>query len=153
MVKYKQVVNDSVAFKTIPKDSTGVAHILEHTVLCGSKKYPVRDPFFNMLKRSLNTYMNAWTGIFCIVLIFSGQDSTAYPFSTQDAKDYENLLNVYLDATFFPNLEEIDFKQEGHRLEFENPSDPTSPLAFKGVVYNEMKGVMVMVAFLFTFQV
>src|SRR5689334_3909802 len=94
----------SVSFKTIPRDSTGVAHILEHTTLCGSKKYPVRDPFFNMIKRSLNTYMNAWTA----------PDYTSYPFSTQNEKDFTNLLSVYLDATFFPNLEKFDFLQEGH---------------------------------------
>ena len=87
----------------------GVAHILEHTTLCGSKKYPVRDPFFNMIKRSLNTYMNAWTA----------PDYTSYPFSTQNEKDFTNLLSVYLDATFFPNLEKFDFLQEGHRLEFD----------------------------------
>lgn len=84
----------SVTFKTIPQDSTGIAHILEHTTLCGSKKYPVRDPFFNMIKRSLNTYMNAWTG----------PDFTSYPFTTQNPIDYSNLLSVYLDAVFFPNL-------------------------------------------------
>jgi hypothetical protein len=119
-------------FKTTPTDSTGVAHILEHTVLCGSEKYPVRDPFFNMLKRSLNTYMNAWTG----------GDFTSYPFATQNEKDYYNLLSVYLDATYFPKLEEYDFMQEGHRLELSNPEDLNSALEFKGVVYNEMKGAM-----------
>ncbi|KAM9979457.1 hypothetical protein ACTFIY_008708 [Dictyostelium cf. discoideum] len=122
----------SVTFKTIPKDSTGVAHILEHTTLCGSKKYPVRDPFFNMLKRSLNTYMNAWTA----------PDHTSYPFGTQDPQDYYNLLSVYLDATFFPNLSEQDFRQEGHRLEFEQLENPQSPLKFKGIVFNEMKGAL-----------
>ncbi|KAK5574591.1 hypothetical protein RB653_009844 [Dictyostelium firmibasis] len=122
----------SVTFKTIPKDSTGVAHILEHTTLCGSKKYPVRDPFFNMLKRSLNTYMNAWTA----------PDHTSYPFGTQDPKDYYNLLSVYLDATFFPNLSEQDFRQEGHRLEFEQLDNSDSPLKFKGIVFNEMKGAL-----------
>eukprot|EP00743_Colponemidia_sp_Colp-15_P009119 GILK01009947.1.p1 GENE.GILK01009947.1~~GILK01009947.1.p1 ORF type:complete len:1054 (+),score=218.44 GILK01009947.1:44-3205(+) len=122
----------AVSFRTPPKDSTGVAHILEHTVLCGSEKYPVRDPFFNMLKRSLNTFMNA----------FTGSDYTMYPFSTQNAQDYRNLMSVYLDAAFFPRLRESDFKQEGHRLEFEVPNDSTSPLMFKGVVFNEMKGAM-----------
>ena len=100
-----------VIFKTQP-DSSGVAHILEHTTLCGSKKYPVRDPFFNMLKRSINTYMNAWTGY----------DWTAYPFSSQNRKDFQNLLKVYLDAVFFPNLNKLDFQQEGHRLELTDPS-------------------------------
>ena len=79
-----------VAFKTLPTDSTGVAHILEHTVLCGSKKYPVRDPFFMMTRRSLSTFMNA----------FTASDFTAYPFSTLNNKDFSNLLSVYLDATF-----------------------------------------------------
>ena len=83
-----------VAFKTLPSDSSGVAHILEHTVLCGSKKYPVRDPFFMMTRRSLSTFMNA----------FTASDFTAYPFSTLNNKDFQNLLSVYLDATFFPNL-------------------------------------------------
>ncbi|GAM17785.1 hypothetical protein SAMD00019534_009600 [Acytostelium subglobosum LB1] len=122
----------SVTFKTTPHDSTGVAHILEHTTLCGSKRYPVRDPFFNMLKRSLNTYMNAWTA----------PDHTSYPFGTQDPKDYYNLLSVYLDATFFPLLSESDFRQEGHRLEFEVLDQPSSALKFKGIVFNEMKGAL-----------
>ncbi|HEX2864709.1 MAG TPA: insulinase family protein, partial [Deinococcales bacterium] len=122
----------AVAFPTIPDDSTGVAHILEHISLCGSKRYPVRDPFFSMLPRSLNTFMNA----------FTAYDWTAYPISTRNAKDYRNLVDVYLDCTFFPRLLEMSFKQEGHRLEFETPDDPTSPLEIKGVVYNEMKGAM-----------
>ena len=126
----------SVAFKTVPRDSTGVAHILEHTVLCGSKEYAVRDPFFSMLKRSLSTFMNA----------FTASDWTMYPFSTQNGKDFYNLMGVYLDAVFFPRLEELSFKQEGHRLETEkNPAghDPADHrLVYKGVVYNEMKGAM-----------
>eukprot|EP00239_Pterosperma_sp_CCMP1384_P004603 CAMPEP_0197849842 /NCGR_PEP_ID=MMETSP1438-20131217/13379_1 /TAXON_ID=1461541 /ORGANISM="Pterosperma sp., Strain CCMP1384" /LENGTH=1115 /DNA_ID=CAMNT_0043462703 /DNA_START=99 /DNA_END=3446 /DNA_ORIENTATION=+ len=122
----------NVCFRTVPDDSTGVAHILEHTVLCGSEKYPVRDPFFNMLKRSLNTFMNAMTA----------PDYTMYPFSTRNAADYYNLLSVYLDAAFFPKLSLVDFRQEGHRLEFEEPEDPNSKLMFKGVVFNEMKGAM-----------
>jgi len=121
-----------VAFPTIPTDSTGVAHILEHTTLCGSRRYPVRDPFFMMLRRSLNTFMNA----------FTSNDMTAYPFATCNAKDFQNLLSVYLDCVFFPNLDELDFAQEGHRLEFSVPDDPTTPLVFRGVVYNEMKGAM-----------
>lgn len=121
-----------VGFRTVPTDSTGVAHILEHTALCGSERYPVRDPFFMMIRRSLNTFMNA----------FTSSDWTAYPFATQNRKDYFNLLDVYLDAAFFPRLDPLDFSQEGHRLEFENPTDPTSPLSFKGVVFNEMKGAM-----------
>ncbi|KAM9844455.1 presequence protease, mitochondrial [Aulostomus maculatus] len=120
----------SVQFRTTPMDSTGVPHILEHTVLCGSEKYPCRDPFFKMLNRSLSTFMNA----------FTASDYTMYPFSTQNGKDFQNLLSVYLDAVFFPCLREQDFLQEGWRLENENPTDPNSPLVFKGVVFNEMKG-------------
>ena len=121
-----------VALRTIPMDSTGVAHILEHTVLCGSERYPVRDPFFMMIRRSLNTFMNA----------FTSSDWTAYPFASQNRKDFYNLMDVYLDAVFFARLEELDFRQEGHRLEFARPDDPDSELVFKGVVYNEMKGAM-----------
>ena len=121
-----------VAFRTIPEDSTGVAHILEHTALCGSKKYPVRDPFFMMIRRSLNTFMNA----------FTSSDWTAYPFATQNDKDFNNLLSVYLDSSFFPNLDELDFLQEGHRLEFSEENDVNSKLEIKGVVFNEMKGAM-----------
>ncbi len=121
-----------VAFLTVPQDSTGVAHILEHTSLCGSRRYPVRDPFFMMIRRSLNTFMNA----------FTSSDWTAYPFASQNKKDFNNLLDVYLDATFFPLLDERDFAQEGHRLEFADPDDSNSELAFKGVVFNEMKGAL-----------
>tara|TARA_B100001142_G_scaffold271243_1_gene277683 strand:+ start:11127 stop:13994 length:2868 start_codon:yes stop_codon:yes gene_type:complete len=121
-----------VAFRTIPEDSTGVAHILEHTALCGSKKYPVRDPFFMMIRRSLNTFMNA----------FTSSDWTAYPFATLNDKDFNNLLSVYLDSSFFPNLDELDFCQEGHRLEYSDGSDIDNELEIKGVVYNEMKGAM-----------
>ncbi|CAK7320721.1 Presequence protease, mitochondrial [Vulpes lagopus] len=121
----------SVQFRTTPMDSSGVPHILEHTVLCGSHRYPCRDPFFKMLNRSLSTFMNA----------FTASDYTLYPFSTQNPKDFQNLLSVYLDAVFFPCLRELDFWQEGWRLEHENPRDPQTPLTFKGVVFNEMKGV------------
>ena len=121
-----------VAFLTVPQDSTGVAHILEHTALCGSKRYPVRDPFFMMMRRSLNTFMNA----------FTSSDWTAYPFASRNRKDYFNLLDVYLDATFFPNLNELDFRQEGHRLDFSEPGNIESPLTYKGVVFNEMKGCL-----------
>tara|TARA_R110002167_G_scaffold71749_2_gene202321 strand:- start:5350 stop:8247 length:2898 start_codon:yes stop_codon:yes gene_type:complete len=121
-----------VAVRTMPKDSTGVAHILEHTVLCGSEKFPVRDPFFMMTRRSLNTFMNAMTS----------SDWTAYPFASQNDKDFNNLLDVYLDAVFFSRLDPLDFAQEGHRLELEDPQDPNSKLVFKGVVFNEMKGAM-----------
>ena len=121
-----------VFFRTVPKDSSGVAHILEHTVLCGSKKFNVRDPFFSMIKRSLSTFMNA----------FTASDWTMYPFSTQNSKDYYNLMNVYLDAAFFPRIDELSFKQEGHRLEIIEKNDQDIELAYKGVVYNEMKGAM-----------
>ena len=117
-----------VAFRTIPEDSTGVAHILEHTSLCGSKKYPVRDPFFMMIRRSLNSFMNA----------FTSSDWTAYPFATQNNKDFNNLLDVYVDSAFFPRLDPLDFSQEGHRLEI----DSENKLEIKGVVFNEMKGAM-----------
>ncbi len=121
-----------VAFLTVPKDSSGVAHILEHTALCGSRRFPVRDPFFMMTRRSLNTFMNALTA----------SDWTAYPFASLNRKDFMNLLDVYLDAAFFPQLHPLDFAQEGHRLDFAQPHDPASDLVFKGVVFNEMKGAM-----------
>ncbi len=121
-----------VSFPTIPRDSTGVAHILEHTTLCGSDRYPVRDPFFMMLRRSLNTFMNA----------FTSSDSTAYPFATRNRKDFDNLLQVYLDAVFFPRLEALDFAQEGCRVDFADAGHPEQGLVYKGVVYNEMKGAM-----------
>jgi Zn-dependent M16 (insulinase) family peptidase len=120
----------AVFLPTVPNDDTGVAHILEHVVLAGSQRFPVRDPFFSMTRRSLATFMNA----------FTSADWTMYPFSTRNAKDFINLLEVYLDATFFPRLEEDSFKQEGIRFEFEDPSDPKSGLRYKGVVFNEMKG-------------
>ena len=121
-----------VALRTVPMDSTGVAHILEHTALCGSEKYPVRDPFFMMIRRSLNTFMNA----------FTSSDWTAYPFASQNKKDFNNLLGVYLDSVFFARLDPLDFAQEGHRLEFAEPADTSSELTHKGVVFNEMKGAM-----------
>ena len=116
-----------VAFRTQPMDSKGEAHILEHTALCGSEKFPVRDPFFLMIRRSLNTFMNA----------FTAADWTAYPFATQNKKDFQNLLEVYMDAAFAANLNPLDFAQEGIRIELEN-GEPV----FKGVVFNEMKGAM-----------
>ncbi|XP_076226576.1 presequence protease, mitochondrial [Nomia melanderi] len=121
----------SVGFRTTPKDSTGLPHILEHITLCGSERYPCRDPFFKMLRRSLATFMNAMTG----------PDYTIYPFSTQNLKDYRNLQSVYLDSVFKPNLRELDFRQEGWRLEHTDVNDKNSPIIFKGVVFNEMKGV------------
>lgn len=117
-----------VVLKTIPKDETGVAHILEHLALCGSKQFPVRDPFFMMLRRSLNTYMNASTA----------NDHTSYYFASQNEKDYFNLMQVYCDAVFFPLLHPLDFAQEGHRQAF-NQDDK---LEYRGIVYNEMKGAM-----------
>ena len=116
-----------VAFRTQPMDSKGEAHILEHTALCGSEKFPVRDPFFLMIRRSLNTFMNA----------FTAADWTAYPFATQNKKDFQNLLEVYMDAAFAANLNPLDFAQEGIRIELEN-GEPV----YKGVVFNEMKGAM-----------
>lgn len=121
-----------VALRTVPNDSKGVAHILEHTALCGSEKYPVRDPFFMMIRRSLNSFMNA----------FTSSDWTAYPFASSNRKDFDNLLQVYLDAVFFARLHPLDFAQEGHRLEFTERDNPDSALQFKGVVFNEMKGAM-----------
>lgn len=121
-----------VGFRTVPMDSNGVAHILEHTALCGSKNYPVRDPFFMMIRRSLNTFMNA----------FTSSDWTAYPFASKNKKDFNNLLDVYLDAVFFTRLDELDFLQEGHRVEFTESDNAQSDLEFKGVVFNEMKGAM-----------
>ncbi len=121
-----------VGLKTVPTDNSGVAHILEHTALCGSEKYPVRDPFFMMIRRSLNTFMNA----------FTSSDWTAYPFASKNKKDFNNLLDVYLDAVFFSRLDEMDFLQEGHRVEFEEADNVDSDLCYKGVVYNEMKGAM-----------
>ena len=93
----------SIGFRTTPLNSTGLPHILEHTVLCGSEKYPCRDPFFKMLRRSLATFMNAMTA----------PDFTFYPFSTQNSKDFRNLQSVYLDSVFKPNLKLLDFLQEG----------------------------------------
>ncbi|GBF63510.1 mitochondrial presequence protease [Trichophyton mentagrophytes] len=135
-----------ISFKTNPPDATGVPHILEHTTLCGSEKYPVRDPFFKMLPRSLSNFMNA----------FTSSDHTTYPFATTNKKDFQNLLSVYLDATLHPLLKEEDFRQEGWRLGPENaraaehsPQEGASgehakddEIVFKGVVYNEMKGQM-----------
>lgn len=108
----------NVAFRTTPTDDTGVAHILEHTALCGSEKFPIRDPFFNMLRRSLSTFMNAMTAA----------DFTCYPFSTMNAADYFNLLSVYLDAAFFPKLAREDFLQVCLMFFGASPSCPCGPL-------------------------
>jgi Zn-dependent M16 (insulinase) family peptidase len=121
-----------VGLRTVPNDSKGVAHILEHTALCGSERFPVRDPFFMMTRRSLNTFMNAMTS----------SDWTAYPFASQNKKDFYNLLDVYLDAVFFSRLDQLDFEQEGHRVEFAEADNADSDLEYKGVVFNEMKGAM-----------
>ncbi|OKL64118.1 Mitochondrial presequence protease [Talaromyces atroroseus] len=131
-----------IGFKTNPPDATGVPHILEHTTLCGSEKYPVRDPFFKMLPRSLSNFMNA----------FTSSDHTTYPFATTNKQDFQNLLSVYLDATLHPLLKKDDFRQEGWRLGPENPraaevsetpaKHQLDDIVFKGVVYNEMKGQM-----------
>lgn len=118
----------SIGFKTNATDATGVPHILEHTTLCGSYKYPIRDPFFKMLNRSLANFMNAMTG----------HDYTFYPFATTNSKDFDNLMDVYLLSTLEPLLTHQDLMQEGWRLEHEAPDK--DDLTFKGVVYNEMKG-------------
>jgi presequence protease len=115
----------AVMFRTTPANNSGVAHCLEHIALCGSSRFPVRDPFMKMLSRSLNSYMNAWTG----------SDFTMYPFATKNEKDFYNLLAVYLDASFFPLLTYPDFLQEAWRLEINK-----GKLEYKGVVFNEMKG-------------
>uniref|UniRef100_A0A182R103 Presequence protease, mitochondrial n=1 Tax=Anopheles farauti TaxID=69004 RepID=A0A182R103_9DIPT len=120
----------SINFRTTPFDSTGLPHILEHNVLCGSQKFPVRDPFFKMLNRSLATFMNAMTG----------PDYTLYPFSSTNEIDYRNLQAIYMDAAFRPNLKYLDFLQEGWRLEHAELNNRSSEYVFKGVVYNEMKG-------------
>jgi len=116
-----------ITFRTPPKDSTGVAHILEHSVLCGSEKYPVREPFVELLKGSLQTFLNALTF----------PDKTCYPVASANERDFYNLVDVYLDAVFFPRLTENTLKQEGWHLEL---AGHDKPLTYKGVVYNEMKG-------------
>lgn len=117
-----------ITFKTPPEDSTGIAHILEHSVLCGSRKYPVKKPFVELIKGSLNTFLNAMTF----------PDKTVYPVASLNLKDFYNLVDVYLDAVFFPLITEDTFRQEGWHYELE---DIGSPLVYKGVVFNEMKGV------------
>lgn len=118
-----------IGFRTTPSDSTGVAHIMEHTVLCGSRKFPVKDPFVELVKGSLNTFLNAMTY----------PDKTVYPVASCNDKDFQNLMDVYLDAVFYPNIykEKKIFMQEGWHYELENPEDE---LRINGVVYNEMKG-------------
>lgn len=132
--EYISVENDDnnkvfgITFRTPPADSTGIAHILEHTVLCGSRKYPLKDPFVQLLKGSLQTFLNAMTY----------PDKTVYPVASQNVQDFYNLVDVYLDAVFFPRITPAFFRQEGWHYELKNPEDP---LTCKGVVYNEMKGV------------
>jgi hypothetical protein len=118
-----------IGFRTPPTDSTGAPHIVEHTVLCGSKDFPVKDPFVELVKGSLNTFLNAMTY----------SDKTVYPVASCNDKDFQNLMHVYLDAVFYPNIykEEKIFRQEGWHYEME---DEDSPLTINGVVYNEMKG-------------
>lgn len=116
-----------ITFRTPPRDSTGIAHILEHSVLCGSRKYPVKDPFFTLVKGSVHTFLNAMTY----------PDKTTYPVASTNLKDFYNLVDVYLDAVFFPRITPEVLKQEGWH--FELPA-PDAPLTIKGVVYNEMKG-------------
>ena len=121
----------SIAFKTLPEDSTGVFHILEHSVLCGSDKFPVKEPFVELLKSSMNTFLNAMTF----------PDKTMYPVSSRNDQDFMNLTEVYLDAVFAPAIRHNKniFYQEGWHVEMENAdSTPT----YKGVVFNEMKGAM-----------
>ncbi len=118
----------SVGFKTVPENSTGVFHIIEHSVLCGSKKYPTKEPFVELLKGSLNTFLNAMTF----------PDKTVYPISTRNPKDFLNLADVYLDAVFNPVMkDDVNvFYQEGWRREISDSGE----LSYNGVVYNEMKG-------------
>jgi len=127
------VVNDDenkvfgIAFATPPEDSTGLPHILEHSVLCGSRKYPVKEPFVELMKGSLNTFLNA----------FTYPDKTCYPVASQNLKDFYNLIDVYLDAVFYPRITPDTLRQEGWHYELDAPD---GPLSFKGVVFNEMKG-------------
>ena len=116
-----------ITFRTPPSDSTGVPHILEHSVLCGSRKYPVKEPFVELLKGSLKTFLNAMTY----------PDKTCYPVASQNLQDFYNLIDVYLDAVFYPRLTPAILQQEGWHFELSKQEDP---LIYKGVVFNEMKG-------------
>ena len=120
-----------IAFRTPPEDSTGVAHIIEHTVLCGSRDFPVKDPFIELAKGSLNTFLNAMTY----------PDKTVYPVASCNEQDFKNLMHVYLDAVFYPNIynEQNIFRQEGWHYEAESAD---SEITVNGVVYNEMKGAL-----------
>jgi Zn-dependent M16 (insulinase) family peptidase len=117
----------AISFRTPPSDSTGVAHILEHAVLAGSRKYPLKDPFAELLKGSIKTFLNA----------FTYSDKTVYPVASTNLKDFYNLVDVYLDTVFHPLLRRQTFEQQGWHYELENAADP---LIYKGVVFNEMKG-------------
>lgn len=119
----------SIGFRTPPKDATGVPHIIEHTVLCGSREFPAKDPFVELVKGSLNTYLNATTY----------PDKTLYPVASCNDKDFQNLMHVYMDAVFYPNIYEHEeiFKQEGWHYELNAPDEPVT---YNGVVFNEMKG-------------
>lgn len=119
----------SIGFRTPPNDDTGLPHILEHSVLCGSRKFPVKEPFVELAKGSLNTYLNAMTYA----------DKTVYPIASQNDKDFVNLMDVYLDAVFYPNIYEnpMILKQEGWNYKLE---DKEAEIEYQGVVYNEMKG-------------
>src|SRR5689334_22913494 len=117
----------SINFRTTPTDSTGVPHILEHSVLNGSEKYPVKEPFVELIKGSLQTFVNA----------FTFPDKTCYPVASQNVQDFYNLIDVYLDAVFYPRLTPEVLQQEGWHYELDAPD---GQLSFKGVVYNEMKG-------------
>ncbi len=121
----------AIGFKTLPEDSTGVCHIIEHSLLCGSKKFPLKEPFVNLIKSSLATFLNA----------FTAYDWTMYPFASQTPKDFNNILDIYLDAVFNPlsMVDERPFLQEGWHLEL---LDENATPSYKGVVYNEMKGAM-----------
>ena len=119
----------AIGFRTPPSDSTGVPHIMEHSVLCGSKEFPVKDPFVELVKGSLNTFLNAMTY----------PDKTVYPVASCNDKDFQNLMHVYMDAVFYPNIYQHDktFRQEGWSYKLDNPK---GELTISGVVYNEMKG-------------
>src|SRR5580698_1020800 len=117
----------NITFRTPPADSTGVAHILEHSVLCGSRKYPIKEPFVELMKSSLNTFLNAMTF----------PDKTCYPVASQNVQDFYNLIDVYLDAVFHPRLTQHTFHQEGWHYELDAVD---APITYKGVVFNEMKG-------------
>ncbi len=116
-----------ITFGTPPSDSTGLPHIMEHSVLCGSRKYPVKEPFVELLKGSLKTFVNA----------FTFPDKTMYPLASQNLQDFYNLIDVYLDAVFYPNITPQTLQQEGWHYELDSLD---APLAYKGVVFNEMKG-------------